>query len=309
MSLPAARCQSTTDVVERAIPGRRRLLGSAGSSMSRRPSATRTSLAWTIPAMPSLIVRRYWISASTNARGSNVAPRAPYRIPGMTSCGCVCTTWYISWNACWASFQFTGRRHAYHHSVRSDSTFHASRMVAAGSMHCRNGGASSSRLIHAHAPHSSHRTGVRSTSSGCRLCSAERLALRDVRVRAVLAVAPPVERAGEPALAGPPTLHDLDATMAAGVLERPHLHVIGAQHDDRLIEDLVGDVVARLGDLLEPARHLPDAGPQHARLPARRSPGRSSAPWGPGREPRSHTAPEVPTTSDPRRAPSGSRPS
>ena len=27
-----------------------------------------------------------------------------------------------------ASFQFTGRRHAYHHSVRSDSTFHASRI-------------------------------------------------------------------------------------------------------------------------------------------------------------------------------------
>ena len=32
--------------------------GSAGSSMSRSPSATCTSLACTIPAMPSLIVRR-----------------------------------------------------------------------------------------------------------------------------------------------------------------------------------------------------------------------------------------------------------
>ena len=71
-----------------------------------------------------------------------------------------------------ASFQFTGSRHAYHHSVRSDSTFHASRIVADGSMHCRNGGASSSRLIHAHPPHTSHRTGTRLMSSGCRLCSA-----------------------------------------------------------------------------------------------------------------------------------------
>ena len=50
-------------------------------------------------------------------------------------------------------------------------------MVANGSMHCRNGGASSSRLIHAHPPHTSHRTGVRSRSSGCRLCSENVLAL------------------------------------------------------------------------------------------------------------------------------------
>ena len=41
-----------------------------------------------------------------------------------------------------------------------------------------------------------------------------------------------------------------------------HAHVIGAQHDDRLIEELVLDEVARLRDLLEPARHLPDARPQ-----------------------------------------------
>ena len=45
-------------------------------------------------------------------------------------------------------------------------------MVANGSMQSRNGGASSSRLIHAHPPHTSHRTGLRLRSSGCRLCSA-----------------------------------------------------------------------------------------------------------------------------------------
>ena len=90
----------------------------------------------------------------------------------MTSWGWVSITWYCSMNASSASFQFTGRRQAYHHSARSDSTFQASRMVANGSMHCRSGGASSSRLIQAHPPQISHRTGVRSRSSGCRLCSA-----------------------------------------------------------------------------------------------------------------------------------------
>ena len=46
----------------------------------------------------------------------------------------------------WASFQLTGRRQARHHSVRSDSTFHASMIVANGSMHARSGGASVARL-------------------------------------------------------------------------------------------------------------------------------------------------------------------
>ena len=54
----------------------------------------------------------------------------------MTSWGWVSTTWYCSMNASSASFQFTGRRQAYHHSARIDSTFQASRMVANGSMHC-----------------------------------------------------------------------------------------------------------------------------------------------------------------------------
>ena len=60
----------------------------------------------------------------------------------------------------------------------------------------------------------------------------------------------------------PAALDDLDAAVAAGVLEGPHLAVVGAHHDDRLVEDLVLDEVAGLRDLLEPARHLPDPGPQ-----------------------------------------------
>ena len=222
----------------------------------------RTSFAWTIPAMPSLIVRRYWMSASMKARGSNDAPsRNPYLV-GMTSSGCVCGTWYISTNASSASFQFTGRRHANHRSVRNDSTFHASSVLAAGSMHGRNGGASSSRLIHAHPPHTSrpHRDEVDVVR--LEVVLGERLSPRDGCVHAVEAVAPAMERAGEPVLARPASLDDLDATVAAGVLERAHAHVVGAQHDDRLIEELVLDEVVRRGDLLEPARHLPDARPQ-----------------------------------------------
>ena len=94
----------------------------------------------------------------------------------------------------------------------------------------------------------------------------ERLRLRDEGVLAVRAVAPPVERADEPALARPSTLDDPDATMAAGVLEGPHAQVVGAHHDDRLIEDLVLDEIVRLRDLLEPARHLPDPWPEQVDL-------------------------------------------
>ena len=49
--------------------------------------------------------------------------------------------------------------------------------------------------------------------------------------------------------------------MTTDVLERPHA-VVGAHDDDRLVEDLVFDEVARLRDLLEAARHLPDPRPQ-----------------------------------------------
>ncbi len=80
----------------------------------------------------------------------------------------------------------------------------------------------------------------------------KRAALRHVGVRAIGAVAPAVERTDEPALAGAAVLDDLDSTVPARVLERTHGHVVGAQHDDGLIEELVLDEVVWLRDLLQP---------------------------------------------------------
>ena len=201
------------------------------------------------------------LGVDERARVEGCRSRGGYR-PGMPSCGCVSSTWYCSTNASSASFQFTGSRHAYHHSARSDSTFQASRMVATGSMHCaqRRGvvvevdpGAAAPDL----APHR-HEVDV----AGLQVVLGERPRLRDDGVRAVGAVAPAVERAGEPALARAAALDDPDATVAAGVLEGPHPAVVGAHDDDRLVEDLVLDEVAGARDLLEPAGHLPDPGPE-----------------------------------------------
>ena len=60
-----------------------------------------------------------------------------------------------------------------------------------------------------------------------------------------------------PDLARPPTFGDLDAAVATGVLQRPDAHVLGPDHDDRLVEDLVLHEVTGLGDLLEATGHLP----------------------------------------------------
>src|SRR5262249_40403157 len=84
----------------------------------------------------------------------------------------------------------------------------------------------------------------------------------DERVLAVEAVAPAVERADEAVVACPATCDDSDAAVTARVLEGAHAHVVGAQHDHRLIEDLVLGVIAGIRALLEPARHLPRARPQ-----------------------------------------------
>ena len=59
MSQPASRCHPVTASLKVRCHVDMASAGSAGSSMvSRRPSAMRTSLAWTIPAMPSLMTCR-----------------------------------------------------------------------------------------------------------------------------------------------------------------------------------------------------------------------------------------------------------
>src|SRR5205807_6607642 len=66
----------------------------------------------------------------------------------------------------------------------------------------------------------------------------ERLAPGDAGIGAVEAIAPAVERAGEAALAGPPAFDEPDPTVAAGVLEGPYRHLVGAEDDDRLVQEL-----------------------------------------------------------------------
>ena len=58
------------------------------------------------------------------------------------------------------------------------------------------------------------------------------------------------------------------ATMHADIIERLDPVGRGADDDDRLVEDVVGDEVADLLDLLEPAGHLPDLGPERIGLAA-----------------------------------------
>jgi hypothetical protein len=55
--------------------------------------------------------------------------------------------------------------------------------------------------------------------------------------------------------------------VAARVLERLGTAVGRAHDEHRLVEDLVLDVVVLVRDLLEPAGHLPHAGPQLLGLP------------------------------------------
>src|SRR5947208_3655906 len=77
---------------------------------------------------------------------------------------------------------------------------------------------------------------------------------------------PAVERAGEPRLAAPPSLRYSDTAVTAGVLERADVALTGAHDDDGLVQELVLREVERPRDLLQPARHLPGAGPQPLRL-------------------------------------------
>src|SRR5439155_18178709 len=93
---------------------------------------------------------------------------------------------------------------------------------------------------------------------------AEQVLAIDEGVLAIHVEAPAVERADEalrPAIAVPAGFGQLDAAMAAGVVEGLH-PVLGPDNNDRLAEIVIFDPVADLGDLLQPAGHLPHVRPQ-----------------------------------------------
>ena len=94
----------------------------------------------------------------------------------------------------------------------------------------------------------------------------EEVGLVHERVGAVEAPAPPVERADEPALVAPAVVDELHAAVTAHVVVRLDRVLVDAHDDHRLVEDLVLDVVARLRDVFQPARHLPHPRPQELRF-------------------------------------------
>src|ERR1700758_5096379 len=78
------------------------------------------------------------------------------------------------------------------------------------------------------------------------------------RIASVDAPAPAVEWADE-RTSIPVAFHQLYAAVTASVVVCPDVLVVDPDHDDRLIEHLVLHEITRLGDLLEPAGHLPHA--------------------------------------------------
>ena len=84
---------------------------------------------------------------------------------------------------------------------------------------------------------------------------------QDERVASVDAPTPSVKRAHESASI-PVAFHQLYPAMAAGIVVGAHCVRVEPDHDDGLVEDLVLDVVARFGDLFQPACHLPHPRPE-----------------------------------------------
>ena len=72
-----------------------------------------------------------------------------------------------------------------------------------------------------------------------------------------------MERADEPAaFAMAPVVDELRAAMPARIEVRLDRVGVDAHHDDRLVEVPVLHEIARVGDLFEPARHLPHVRPE-----------------------------------------------
>jgi hypothetical protein len=101
---------------------------------------------------------------------------------------------------------------------------------------------------------------------GRKVVHSEGLGLGDETVLAIRSVAPPVEGADETAFACPSTLDDPDPAVAACILKRPDAQILGADHDNRLVQNFVLGEVVGLGDLLESACHLPHTRPKEIPL-------------------------------------------
>ena len=88
-------------VVERAVPGRHRLLR-VGGQLDVAQALGDAHVVGVDHAGHALAHRAQVLELGVDERPRVERRRrgAPYRIPGMTSCGCVSTTWYCSWNAC-----------------------------------------------------------------------------------------------------------------------------------------------------------------------------------------------------------------
>ena len=266
MSLPLSRCHCTTASLSARSQAGIASFGSAGSSMSRKPSAMRTSFACTIPAMPSLIVCRYSRSASMYARVSNVAASGGAYLPGDAELRMRLDDVVLLHERGFGELPVHGepacvpplgaQRLDFPRVEDRGERFDAlpqRRRVVVEVDPCA---AAPCLALHRHEV----------DVVGVEVVLGEGPRPGHERVLAVGVVAPPVERAREPVLARAAALDDPDTAVAAGVLERAHAHVVGAQDDDRLVEDLVLDEVVGLGNLLEPACHLPDPRPQQLGL-------------------------------------------
>ena len=164
------------------------------------PSAIFTSLLWTMPAMPSLISAQVaGARTRTNAFGSNDAVLGGVAAGDGAAAGAPRARGTAPRTPPRPAFQFTGSRHAYHHSARSDSSLPSvhDRGERLDALAQRRGlgvevdpRAPAPRL----APH-----GDEVDVARLQVVLGERPRLRDERVPAVGPVAPAVERAGEAA--------------------------------------------------------------------------------------------------------------
>ena len=235
--------------------------------MFRRPSAIFRSFLWNMPSMPSHIVRRYWSSASTKALGSNLRAgllRVAHARDDELRVGLDHVVLLL---------ERLLRQLPVHREPAGVPPLGAQRLDLPP-VEDRGGRlealAQRRRLRievdpRAAAPHlAPHRREV--DVPALELTLSERLPHGDSGVGAFGAVAPAVERAGEPGIAVASVDGHPHTTVAARVVEGLHAAIGLPNDDDGLIEDLVLHPVVDVRDLLEPTGHLPGARPEVLRL-------------------------------------------